>query len=416
MAYLNTCTELDDLGKGSFRSVVHLKPVAYLENGVYRLTSRNVAAYADGTYTHAVLAANIGVRIGDDGRYAVHPTRELARYVAFGGPQVKVGGKWTAIPFDKPTRKDNAVIWTRKQADLKLTHIGHGLKHEMALKNGYVPEDNLIAVAVNLVGLTRSGSTLLADGVPVARIQAPVVYDADNRLDTRPIKWGITSRDGQPYIVYTLPELTGMAAPVVDPTVTLQPDATEGKDTYMYSARPDTVNGGVAPLLIGHNTAESSVARGLIAFDLSTVPDTFDTATLSMMAYQDNSSNARTYRVFRTKRAWVEAQATWNVYSTGNSWSTAGGFHADDCEQTDIGTRDFTNSETTGEFKDFSLTPTTKAALDLGNGWMIKADTENADGYNFYSSDWGTAAQRPKLVIDYTVPSSSGGMLLLGVG
>jgi hypothetical protein len=111
--------------------------------------------------------------------------------------------------------------------------------------------------------------------------------------------------------------------------------------------------------------------------------------------------------VFRQKRAWVETQATWNIYSTGNNWSTAGGFHVDDCEQTDIGNRAFTATETLNQFKDFTLTAASIAEMIAGggftnNGFLIKADTETNDQYLFAGSGDGTAENRPKLVIDYT--------------
>jgi hypothetical protein len=422
MAYLNTCTELDDLGKGSFRSVVHLKPVAYLENGVYRLSSANVAAYADGTYSHAVLAANIGARIGDDGRYAVHPTRELARYVAFGGPQVKVGGKWTAVPFDKPTRKDNTVIWTQKQADLKLTHIGHGLKHEMWLKNGYVPEDNLVAVAVNLVGLTRSGSTLLADGKPVARIQSPVVYDAANRLDTRPIKWGITSRDGQPYIVYTLPDLTGMAAPVVDPTLTLQPDDAVGEDTYANAAYPNTNEGTNATLIADTRTGQ---ATALLKFDLSSIPAgaTLDSATLQLwIGSGANEGENATWTLRRILAAsdWTEAGATWNKRDGVNAWAGSAGCQTSgtDFSATTMATATFTGSVWDAS-ETFTFTDMAELGLMQANNYGMRlyaTSTTPLQQPLMRSSAYAVAGERPKLVVEYTLPSTGGGMLLLGVG
>jgi hypothetical protein len=436
MAYLNTCTELDDLGKGRFRHVHHIKPIAYLENGVYKLSSANVAAYADGTYTHAVLAANIGVRIGNDGKYAIHPTRELARYVAFGGPQVKVGGKWTAVPFDKPVRKGNTVVWTREQADLKLTHIGHGLKHEMWLKKGYVPEGNLIAVAVNLVGLTRSGSTLLADGVPVARIQAPVVYDADNREDTRPIKWDVVARDGQPYIVYALPDLTGMTAPVVDPTLTLQPDAAAGKDTAISGVVP-TRNGGASTSFIGR---PSDRRVGLIEFDLSAIPASAGCTSATLYLYQTQvdvnlPGTTSIYSIASGNAAWIEGVGTlagnalagepcYNALEADGAggvttaWAGSAGLSTADTdyESPAIGSAATNRADAVGTEYSFALTAARVqgwfGATNTNYGIMVHAD---ASSPYFGMSDHATASYRPKLVVDYTLPSS-GGMLLLGVG
>ena len=147
--------------------------------------------------------------------------------------------------------------------------------------------------------------------------------------------------------------------------------------------------------------------RALIRFDLSSLPADalISSATLSLYAVLDASDNARTCRVYRQLRAWTEAGATHNTYNGVDNWQTAGGFGAADCEQTDIGSRAFTATETLNEFKDFSLTPITKAALDNGSGWLVKMDTETDDNYSVASSDNATAAARPKLVIVYSLPS-----------
>ena len=184
-------------------------------------------------------------------------------------------------------------------------------------------------------------------------------------------------------------------------TLTLQPAS--GIDAAIDSYRPTTNLGSDYLFAVGYDNQR--IYRQLIKFDLSALPSGADitSATLSWYVNIDVSTNQTTYRVYRLKRAWVESQVTWSIYSTGNSWQVAGGFGANDCEQVDIGSRIFTAAETTNEFKDFALTPTTKAGLDLGNGWLIKADNESVQAqYRGFSSDWDTAAQRPKLVIEYT--------------
>ncbi len=211
------------------------------------------------------------------------------------------------------------------------------------------------------------------------------------------------------------------------PSIVLQPDAADGMDTVIYTSIDwpvvITMNFGVSTWLnIGEdNSNNTHIPRLLVKFDLTSLPPTaqISSAVLSLYCDVDKSSNARTFRVYRTKRAWVEGTrdivednpptgATWIRYDTVNNWSTAGGFHVDDCEQTDIGSRNFTATETLNEFKNFALTPTTKVGLDLGNGWMLKADTELNDQYGFVSSDHATAAWRPKLVVEYTLPVAGG--------
>ena len=192
------------------------------------------------------------------------------------------------------------------------------------------------------------------------------------------------------------------------PTLTIQPNAAAGMDVFLHKHYPTNNYGAEPDLRIGErNTHVDYVIRTLIKFDLSGLPADaiISSAVLSLWCVTDKSSHARTFRVYRVKRDWVEDEATWNIYSTGNNWQTSGAAGANDREATDIGTRAFTATEALNEFKAFALTPVTKAGLDLGYGWILKADTESDDMYIFDSSDQATAAQHPKLVIEYTLPS-----------
>lgn len=207
-------------------------------------------------------------------------------------------------------------------------------------------------------------------------------------------------------------------------SLVLQPDESSSQDTYInaFSTQQGYNFGTSAALSIGEAaTLTGHITRTLIKFDLSAIPADAElvSVVLSLYVTGDNSTNARTYRVYRQKRAWVEGSragatdspatgATWTRYDTVNNWQTAGGFGVNDCEQTDIGSLAFSSAETLNQFKDFILTPTTKADLDLGNGWLIKADTESDDNYSFASSGDATASHRPRLSIVYRVNKLAG--------
>jgi hypothetical protein len=165
-------------------------------------------------------------------------------------------------------------------------------------------------------------------------------------------------------------------------------------------------------MFIGEYSSGSSVTRTLIKFDLSSLPANavISSAVLSLYCTGDNSATARTFYVYRLKRNWTYNGATWNNYDVTHAWSSAGGFHIDDCEQTDIGSRAFSATETLNQYKDFNLTPTSKSALDLGNGWLIKGDTEDNDQYQFNASD--AASNKPKLVITYTSYQDLAGVIV----
>lgn len=201
-------------------------------------------------------------------------------------------------------------------------------------------------------------------------------------------------------------------------TLTLQPDATEGKDTRILSSLPNVDCGAEVNLSFGEANNSGTITRTLIQFDLSALPSNAEirSAKLTFVSNSDLSSNTRTYRVYRLKRAWVEGTgnitvtgdgATWNASAPAVAWTTPGGFDPADCEQTGIGSVQVAHDMTVGDPIVFDLNVATKDDLDLGFGWLIKADTEVNDMWGVYSSDHSVAAERPKLVIQYTLPTQN---------
>jgi hypothetical protein len=134
---------------------------------------------------------------------------------------------------------------------------------------------------------------------------------------------------------------------------------------------------------------------------------------------EEDATSANVLKVYRLKRNWVEADANWTAYSTGNNWQTGGASGANDCEATEIGSLNLSATESIG-MKDITLTAATIGDLDLGYGWLLKLVTEGSDYYEFRMSEYVTAAQRPQLVVDYTAGGAPAGpasrKTLLGVG
>lgn len=192
-------------------------------------------------------------------------------------------------------------------------------------------------------------------------------------------------------------------------TETVITGTTDTDDTYMDTANPDYNANGETVIWAGERASLAAVRRTLIKFDLSGIAEgeTFDSVVLRIYANFDDSSNARTLRVYRQLRVWVEAQATWNIYSAGNNWATSGGFGAADCEQTDIGSKSLTASETLNEYKDITLVAAEVQEMHDGtidnNGFLIKMDTENNDAYRYNASS--NASGKPRLVINHSSAS-----------
>ena len=200
-------------------------------------------------------------------------------------------------------------------------------------------------------------------------------------------------------------------------TLTLQPDDTTAKDAYILSDSPTTNTDGNGYMVVGENNAAVSVTRGLIQFDLSSIPagSTIDSATLYLTLREAGSfraSNNRTMRAYRLLQNWVEAQATWNIYSTGNNWGTAGaGNTTTDREATDIGTVAMATTDADESEKTITLTASKIQEMITGgsftnNGFLLQMDTETDDQYQFYDSTVANSTNRPKIVVNYTLSAT----------
>jgi hypothetical protein len=187
------------------------------------------------------------------------------------------------------------------------------------------------------------------------------------------------------------------------PTLTLQPDGTAGNDCYIQSAAATTVANGTTMVVADIAGAFNHV---LMSFDISSIPSdaTIDDATL-ILTVTTSFGDRNECTIFRvTQTAWVEAQATWNVYTTGNSWATAGGDY--DETVSDTGT-----PPASGDWSFNVINNVTDAVANRsGNLEMILRYTSEGAGTTtttIASSDNATSGNRPELIINYTESSAS---------
>jgi Disaggregatase related repeat. len=201
-------------------------------------------------------------------------------------------------------------------------------------------------------------------------------------------------------------------------TYSSQPDGASGYDTVLSDSAATTNYGALQAIVVGERNDSAAKRRSLIKFDLSSIPSySFVTsAKLYLTIETDFSSNSRDFKIYRALRDWVEMEATWNIWSTGNNWTTAGcGGNGTDADLTTAwATRTFSSSESGEVYWTFSATGIAELQKIISGtytnyGWLIKADTETDDAYSFWSSDYATSTDRPKLVIEYT----TGGQLIL---
>ena len=95
------------------------------------------------------------------------------------------------------------------------------------------------------------------------------------------------------------------------------------------------------------------------------------------------------------------------------SWQSAGASGANDRETTDIGSVLVLANEASSTEKQISLDTAEIQELVSGaftnHGFIVIADTELDDRFNYKSSDASTDSQRPKLVIEYTTSTPTPG-------
>lgn len=204
-------------------------------------------------------------------------------------------------------------------------------------------------------------------------------------------------------------------------TTTIQPAS---QDNFMDSENPATNNSSDATLSLGDaSTASSQDTVSTLTFDVAgnvTAGHTVTSATLSLFEYQAGKSgagNQTTLTVRRILRNWVNAQETFNQYSTGNNWTTGGARgNGTDRSSTDSATLAI-DSTAAGTFIDITGTQLTSDVQDMLDnsasnfGWGLYSDGSSPGvldySYNFFrSSNYATAGDRPKLVIESSPPAT----------
>lgn len=435
MGSLGAFFEIEEVGTGRFLQTIHIRPICYRgDDGYYRRIAPDWSN-GDGDRPHLITAAPLMVSVAADGMRRLHPTREPDRFVEFGAPYIKPGGQWQKVNLGNARRSGNVLTWQTAQADLQLTFGGHYLKLEIPLKGGWQPPNGQFAFPIGLTGLTRNGGVILADGVPVMRVRSPVVYDAGNPEDIRPIAHDFVRAAGQWYAVFTLPSLSGMTSPVIDPTLDLQPNGA-GLDTWLNQSNVNRNYGTSTVMYAGYNGSGNRM-RSLLQFDISSMPGgaTITGATVSLQCDWADSSTSLDLSFHRALTQWYEGlqsagtpgagedASTWSYrnYNGSVAWGAAGGQSGTDYAASATAAMAVAGA---GAYSRDGLTADVEAWYEgtaSNYGWvLLGVESGGANTYkSFRTSDFGTAAQRPKLSIEYTLPvtpqSVSGSVSFAGV-
>lgn len=218
-------------------------------------------------------------------------------------------------------------------------------------------------------------------------------------------------------------------------TLTLQPDETTGIDTYISQANP-TFNYGVASTLVVGQVGNDR-HRALIRFDISSIPAgaTITSATLRLYCISESTAFDLSYWVSRSLVQWYEGAqngsapgggsdgSTYNLRNANGSVAWAGG--AGGAAGSDwVSSPDFTGGSVSitaaAAFYDWDVTADVQgyyASTFTNYGWWFATQSISTDSYKtFASSSHATEAQRPQLIIEYTLPETNMEAALSGAG
>jgi len=178
--------------------------------------------------------------------------------------------------------------------------------------------------------------------------------------------------------------------------VTIQPNAAAGKDASVDVAMPGSNYGTHYEIAAGRGTADT--VRAYIQFDLSPIPEdiVIIEADLGLFYYRSvGGLITAPIGAYAVHGSWNESNLTWN-------------------NQPDYaGSPEYVRpvpASVTNDFIYWSLDDLVESWINrtIRNYGLVLKDTDESTvevWKGFYSSDWGTASERPKLVVRYFDPT-----------
>ena len=174
------------------------------------------------------------------------------------------------------------------------------------------------------------------------------------------------------------------------------------EDTVLYSDAPNSTYGTQTGLECKYTTLDRY--NTLLKFSgLSNITGPVTVSAASIYLYGSNPLSNRTLYARRLLRNWSEDNATYNVYNTGSSWSTAGAL-SDGNDRVASATGSLTVG-TTANYDSFDCAADVEDTIngDINNyGYIITRDTKDTLYSTSHTSSEGTDGQRPYLSVTYT--------------
>lgn len=181
-------------------------------------------------------------------------------------------------------------------------------------------------------------------------------------------------------------------------TITIQPSAAAGKDSYVFKGSPASNYGAYTALYVGAPSVGQE-RRVYLEFNLATIPSTANITSAKLgLWYGGTGSTTKTLSVgaYRVTAVWNESAITWNnkpsYYSSPYSYTTVPAA--------------VTNAFVEWDMK-YMVMYWVKGYYPNRGVMLMDTNEATAETYKgFYSSDATDTAKRPKLTITYWDPGS----------
>jgi hypothetical protein len=183
------------------------------------------------------------------------------------------------------------------------------------------------------------------------------------------------------------------------------------RDTYINSKSTGTNFGTSTTLLIDGSPDYAT----LLKWDVSAVPAGSIVNSAAIELNVTNTSSG-TYELYALQRAWDELSATWQRYAVGQDWATAGASNNADRSSTVLASVQPTSTGTLRIMFNSAGIAAVQAWIDNGtaNHGVLIQDYSISSGADFRSSETTSAAQRPKLIINYQAPATLAALAAFG--
>lgn len=194
-----------------------------------------------------------------------------------------------------------------------------------------------------------------------------------------------------------------------------------GTDDGQIKQAAATTNYGSSTTMEVHKYGSGDHCNSLVKFSgLSNIAGPVTVSSATIYLYLTNNANTAgsvTIDCYRLLRNWVEAQATWNIYSTGNSWTTAGGLSSgNDIAASITASKSITNGALdTGVYHAFTSAQLATDVQDIINGsasnygWHFSRNGAGNDSmfHTFNTSENASDNTRPYLEVVYTASATA---------